>query len=178
MGGTCSGPSLKDLPKKILIIGNSGGGKTHLLYSWVLGTNDLDTVPTDSFNVERVAVEGKVYMVWDLCGRKDFRLKRRQFYHGTDGVVYIIDALSDIEDTIDDLAKVTMERDLNSLPFLVLINKRKDINSDLVIKVESALKNHPGSSQVMDVNIMDKESVSAALIQLHKMLTSTSSVIP
>ncbi|XP_061194354.1 uncharacterized protein LOC133202529 [Saccostrea echinata] len=172
MGGTCSGSSRKDLPKKILIIGNSGGGKTLLLYSWVLGTNDLDTVPTDSFNVERVTLDGKVYMMWDLCGRKDFRLKRRQFYHGTDGVVYVIDTSSDIEDAIDDLTKVAVERDLNSIPFLVLINKRKDMNSDLVLKVESTLKYHPGSSQVMVVNIMNKESVTTALTQLDKMLTS------
>lgn len=60
-------------------------GKTHLLYSWLLGRNDLETVPTDSFNVERIVSGTCVYMMWDLCGCKDFRLKRRQFFHGTDG---------------------------------------------------------------------------------------------
>ncbi|XP_048737761.1 uncharacterized protein LOC125652519 [Ostrea edulis] len=172
MGGTCSGVStINDLPKKILIIGNSGAGKTHLLYSWLLGRNDLDTIPTDSFNVERVSSDS-VYMMWDLCGREDFRLKRRQFFHGTDGVVYIIDPLSDKDDVVNDLTMVSTDRDLNQLPFLVLINKKDEMTTDLRLTVEDALGSHAGLIHVMDVNVMNMESVSSTLRQLNKMFTS------
>lgn len=52
-------------------------GKIYLLYSWLLGRNDFETVLIDSFNVERIVFGICVYMMWDFCGCKDFRLKRR-----------------------------------------------------------------------------------------------------
>lgn len=173
MGGTCSGVSLKRLPKKILIVGNSGAGKTHLLYSWLLGRNDLETVPTDSFNVERIVSGTCVYMMWDLCGCNDFRLKRRQFFHGTDGVVYVIDSSSDSVDVIDDLTQVLSDRDLHHLPCLVLISKRNDVTTDWLVQVEDALRSHSGTTHVMDVDVTDQKSVSDALCQLDTMFTPT-----
>lgn len=173
MGGTCSGASLKNLPKKILIVGNSGAGKTHLLYSWLLGRNDLETVPTDSFNVERIVSGTCVYMMWDLCGCKDFRLKRRQFFHGTDGVVYVIDPTSDSVDAIDDLTLVSSDRDLHHLPCLVLISRRNDVKTDWLVRVKDALRSHSGATHVMDVDIVDQKSINDALRQLDRMFAPT-----
>ncbi|XP_022334103.2 ADP-ribosylation factor-like protein 11 [Crassostrea virginica] len=171
MGGTCSGASVKGLPKKILIVGNSGAGKTHLLYSWLLGRGDLDPVPTDSFNVERVTSDGGVYMMWDLCGRMDFRLKRRQFFHGTDGVVYVIDPSSDADDAVKDLITVATDRDLSVVPFLILISQRQDVKTDWIVKVQTALKTHKSSTHIMGVDIINQKSIANALSQLDKMFT-------
>lgn len=173
MGGTCSGASLKRLPKKILIVGNTGAGKTHLLYSWLLGRNDLETVPTDSFNVERIVSGTSVYMMWDLCGCKDFRLKRRQFFHGTDGVVYVIDPSSDSIDAIDDLTLVSSDRDLHHLPCLVLISRRNGVKTDLLLQVKDALRSHGSVTSVMDVDVLDQKSVNDTLHQLDRMFVPT-----
>lgn len=59
-------------------------GKTHLLYHWCLGEGaDITTRPTESFNVEKVHCGGLILLVWDVGDKA----RRRQFFHGTEGLL-------------------------------------------------------------------------------------------
>ena len=64
-----------------------GVGKTHILYSWLLGHDAVvSTHPTLEFNVEKIITkDGRVFLVWDISGCERFRPKRRHFFEGTQG---------------------------------------------------------------------------------------------
>jgi len=63
-------------------------GKTTLLYTWCLSDQATKAGPTYSFNVEMVygPKNGQILLVWDVTDT----VRRRQFYHGTDGKFLLI----------------------------------------------------------------------------------------
>ncbi|KAH3848342.1 ADP-ribosylation factor-like [Dreissena polymorpha] len=121
MGGVCSGYTV---PKKILLTGPKGSGKTTLLYTWCVGGKDAKVPRTESFNVEMVHGPrgGQLLLVWDVTDP----IRRRQFFHGTEAIVYMIDSryLSDLDDVRDDLHVLLEDRDLKHLPVLLVLGKK------------------------------------------------------
>ncbi|XP_052787669.1 ADP-ribosylation factor K-like [Mya arenaria] len=125
MGGVCSGYSV---PKKVLLMGPKGSGKTTLLYGWCLPGQETMAVPTQSFNVEMVygVRNGQMLLMWDISDIS----RRRQFYHGTEALVYLLDAseLSNLQEVQADLRVLLRDRDMKGLPLLFVLSKA-DLNN-------------------------------------------------
>ncbi|OWF53382.1 ADP-ribosylation factor-like [Mizuhopecten yessoensis] len=195
MGATCSSGGTKTLavnlsyteleyPQKILMVGPSGAGKTHLLYSWKLGCdNVVEPVQTSDFNVEQVrASSGHSFMVFDLSGSPNFRVKRRQFYQGTEGIVFVVDSTcldtKEMDDAKQDLVSVLHDRDLIHTPLLVLGNKQ-DLSGALPLdELETALGLKAAMTtkrpwKTMEVCSLSEESVQMALDGLVQLIGSS-----
>ncbi|XP_060070532.1 ADP-ribosylation factor-like [Ylistrum balloti] len=196
MGATCSSGGTKtlsvnlsytelDYPQKILMVGPSGAGKTHLLYSWKLGCNNVvEPVKTSDFNVEQVqaTTSGQSFVVFDLSGSPSFRVRRRQFYHGTEGIVFVVDSTclgtKEMDDAKQDLVSVLHDRDLINTPLLIIGNKQdlsgalslEDLEAALGLKVAMTTKR---VWKTMEVCALSQESVTAALDTLVQLVGSS-----
>lgn len=80
---------------KILIVGESGVGKSSLLLRFVDGRFDLNshsTIGVD-YKTKMVNVDGtKVRLaLWDTAGQERFRALTQSFYRGAHGVIFVYD---------------------------------------------------------------------------------------
>lgn len=80
---------------KVLILGDSGVGKTSLMYRYVndkFPYQSQATIGADWFNKE-VEVDGKkvTLQIWDTAGQERYRSLSSAFYRGASGVLFCYD---------------------------------------------------------------------------------------
>ena len=88
-------PAGYDLLYKLLMIGDSGVGKSSLLLRFASDQFDdsyMTTVGLD-FKVRTVEVEGKVVklQMWDTAGQERFRTITSSYYRGAQGIIVVFD---------------------------------------------------------------------------------------
>jgi ADP-ribosylation factor 1/2 len=86
-----------------------------------------DTKPTIGFNVERINVDKKLeFIVWDVAGQDKLRVFWRNYYHGTCGVIFVVD--SNDRDRFpmakEALHSILHEEELEAASVLVFANKQ------------------------------------------------------
>ncbi|KAF5819378.1 putative small monomeric GTPase [Helianthus annuus] len=79
---------------KILLIGDSGVGKSSLLVSFISNTVD-DLAPTIGvdFKMKQLTVAGKrlKLTIWDTAGQERFRTLTSSYYRGAQGIILVYD---------------------------------------------------------------------------------------
>ncbi|XP_065896721.1 ras-related protein Rab-18-B-like [Dysidea avara] len=98
---------------KILIIGDSGTGKSSLLLRFVNDTFDPEqsaTIGVD-FKVKSMAIAGKrlKLSIWDTAGQERFRTLTPSYYRGAQGVILVYDVTE--RDTFNSLEMWLTELD-------------------------------------------------------------------
>lgn len=76
---------------RILMVGLDAAGKTTILYKLKLG-EIVNTIPTIGFNVETVEYKNITFNVWDVGGQDKLRALWQHYYHGTEGLIYVVDS--------------------------------------------------------------------------------------
>jgi Ras-related protein Rab-18 len=80
---------------KLLLIGDSGVGKSSLLVSFTENkfTDDMTTTIGVDFKVKYVNVRGKrvKLVIWDTAGQERFRTLTSSYYRGAQGIILIYD---------------------------------------------------------------------------------------
>lgn len=103
--GTSSGQY--DLSFKILLIGDSGVGKSSLLVSFISNTVD-DLAPTIGvdFKIKQFTVGGKrlKLTIWDTAGQERFRTLTSSYYRGAQGIILVYDVTK--RETFTNLSEV------------------------------------------------------------------------
>lgn len=84
-----------DLLFKVLLIGDSGTGKSCLLIRFVediFSDNYISTIGVD-FKIKTIEIEGKTVkmQVWDTAGQERFRTITASYYRGSNGVIIVYD---------------------------------------------------------------------------------------
>jgi len=110
---------------RILMVGLDAAGKTTILYKLKLG-EVVTTIPTIGFNVETVEYRNLSFTVWDVGGQDKIRRLWRHYFHGTNGLIYVVDSndRERIEDARDELAKMLSEEEMRDAVLLVFANKQ------------------------------------------------------
>jgi Ras-related protein Rab-1A len=80
---------------KVLIIGNSGVGKSCLLLRFsddIFSDNYISTIGVD-FKIRQIEVEKKAIklQLWDTAGQERFRTITQAYYRGADGIIIVYD---------------------------------------------------------------------------------------
>ena len=80
---------------KIILLGDSGVGKTAIInrYCKELFSNDMDPTIGVNFQAKYIEVNGKTIKlaIWDTAGQEKFRTITRQFYRKVDGAILVYD---------------------------------------------------------------------------------------
>ncbi|UCG68678.1 MAG: GTP-binding protein [Thermoplasmata archaeon] len=130
-------PDLKELQKKILLIGDAAVGKTSLVKRYVVNKFDDKYIVTIGSKVTAKAIhfenEGEtVHMklqIWDILGQKGYKKLLNSSFRGTAGVFLVADITR--RETLDSLENYWLPNLLNivgNIPFIILANKSDLIN--------------------------------------------------
>ncbi|GMN39255.1 hypothetical protein TIFTF001_008498 [Ficus carica] len=94
MGSSSGQSNSYDLSFKILLIGDSGVGKSSLLVSFIsASTNDLAPTIGVDFKIKLLTVGGKKLKltIWDTAGQERFRTLTSSYYRGAQGIILVYD---------------------------------------------------------------------------------------
>jgi len=110
---------------RILVLGLDGAGKTTLIYKLKLGEK-IESIPTIGFNVEECNYKNLNFILWDIGGQDKIRKLWKHYYHGTDGLIFMIDSNDPdrFKTAKEELYKLLNEDELKKIPILVYVNKQ------------------------------------------------------
>ncbi|KAG5556818.1 hypothetical protein RHGRI_007165 [Rhododendron griersonianum] len=143
--GQSSSSNNYDLSFKILLIGDSGVGKSSLLVSFI--SNSLeDLAPTIGvdFKIKLLAVGGKrlKLTIWDTAGQEKFRTLTSSYYRGAQGIILVYDVMR--RETFTNLSDVwAKELDLHSTNqdcVKMLVGNKVDLESERVVSREEGIE--------------------------------------
>ncbi|KAI3716667.1 hypothetical protein L1987_67697 [Smallanthus sonchifolius] len=126
---------------KILLIGDSGVGKSSLLVSFISNTVD-DLAPTIGvdFKIKQLTVSGKriKLTIWDTAGQERFRTLTSSYYRGAQGIILVYDVSS--RETFTNLSEIwAKEVDLYSTNqdcIKMLVGNKVDKDSERFVSRE------------------------------------------
>jgi len=117
---------------KLVVLGESGVGKTSLLVRYVQNNFSIATKSTigSDFLSKDIDVDGKpiTLQIWDTAGQERFQGLGTSFYRGADGVVFVFDVTR--RNTFEELAawkkafliQIGQENN-DEFPMIILANK-------------------------------------------------------
>jgi len=131
---------------KIIILGDSGVGKTSLMYQYVNKkfSNQYKATIGADFLTKEVMVDDKLVtlQIWDTAGQERFQSLGVAFYRGADACVLVFDV--NVAKTFENLNSWREEfliqagpRDPDNFPFIVLGNKI-DLENSRVVSAKKA----------------------------------------
>ncbi|XP_019187353.1 PREDICTED: ras-related protein RABC2a [Ipomoea nil] len=147
MGSSSTGQSSSggfDLSFKILLIGDSGVGKSSLLVSFISNALD-DLAPTIGvdFKMKTLAVGGKrlKLTLWDTAGQERFRTLTSSYYRGAQAIILVYDVTKRVTFTnISDVWAKEMELySTNQDCVKMLVGNKVDRESERVVSREEGI---------------------------------------
>jgi Ras-related protein Rab-18 len=96
---------------QILLVGDSGVGKSSLLLRFATGEfeDDLQATIGVDFKSKVISVNGKnvKLTIWDTAGQERFRTLTSSYYRGAQGIVYVFDVTR--RETFESLGEIWMQ---------------------------------------------------------------------
>jgi Ras-related protein Rab-11A len=136
-----------DISYRVILIGDSGVGKTNIMGRWAKDNYSSETQSTITIECKSRAymVDGKVInvQIWDTAGQERFRSLASQYYRKADGVVVVYDmtrisSFDSIKGWLDQVEQFTGSPEENLIQYLLIGNK-KDLVEERVIRQDEAL---------------------------------------
>lgn len=133
---------MPDPKNKIVMLGDSGVGKTSLVNKWIKGTYSAATPPTigAAYMQTVFSYDGKDYkiQIWDTAGEEKYRAMAPVYAQGSFGAVIVVDITRENAfETLD--SWIEMARKDDDIPIIVAGNKY-DLESEKKIDFEMANK--------------------------------------
>eukprot|EP01123_Difflugia_compressa_P015184 TRINITY_DN8407_c0_g1_i1.p1 TRINITY_DN8407_c0_g1~~TRINITY_DN8407_c0_g1_i1.p1 ORF type:complete len:228 (-),score=29.22 TRINITY_DN8407_c0_g1_i1:186-869(-) len=152
-------PSIHDVLYKIIIIGESGVGKTNLLGRWV---DDSVTDTSATINVEFASksfkVDGKIVKVqlWDTAGQEQYRSVTRTYYRKAHGALLVYDitnleSFSRLESWLQDVRDAPGNENTQ----ILLIGNKMDLEDSREVSTEKGVE----FSRTHNLNFMETSAL-------------------
>ncbi|PFX19337.1 ras-related protein Rab-35-like [Stylophora pistillata] len=148
---------------KLLIIGDSGVGKSSLLLRFadnMFSGSYITTIGVD-FKIRKINVDGEMVklQIWDTAGQERFRTITSTYYRGTHGVIVVYDVTS--ADTFVNVKRWLHEIDQNCDDVQRILVGNKDDNPEKkVVEKEDAVKfAQQMGIQVFETSAKDNKNV-------------------
>ncbi|XP_052802453.1 ras-related protein Rab-18A-like [Mya arenaria] len=163
---------------KILIIGESGVGKSSLLLRFTDDTFDPEqsaTIGVD-FKVKTVTVDGNnaKLAIWDTAGQERFRTLTPSYYRGAQGVILVYDvcsksSFSKLEAWLNELETFSTKHDLVKM----LVGNKIDQNKREVSKDDGLKFARKHQMLFIEASAKTKEGVQCAFEELVEKIIQT-----
>jgi Ras-related protein Rab-1A len=125
---------------KVLIIGNSGVGKSCLLLRFaedLFSDNYISTIGVD-FKIRKLDLDGKSIklQIWDTAGQERFRTITKSYYRGSNGIVVVYD-ITDRE-SFEQVQHWMSEIDAHASAEVcrLLVGNKADLNDKRAVKTD------------------------------------------
>jgi len=175
-----TGPAEKrssDSPFKLVLIGDSGVGKSSLLLRYCdenFSESFITTIGVD-FRVKTVSVDGTdvKMQIWDTAGQERFRTITSAYYRNADGVVMVFDvtSASSFESVQDWLSEV--DRYAKEGTCKLLVGNKADLSSERQVTRESAQQLADDNAMAyLETSAKTDTNVDTAFLMLAKALLS------
>ena len=129
-----------DLLFKVLLIGDSGTGKSCLLIRFaedIFSDNYISTIGVD-FKIKTIDVDGKTVkmQVWDTAGQERFRTITASYYRGSNGIIIVYDVTD--RESFDHVSFWMKEVDRLATPDVcrLLVGNKSDLTDKRVVTFE------------------------------------------
>ncbi|XP_028780378.1 ras-related protein RABC2a-like isoform X1 [Neltuma alba] len=142
--GSKVGNSSLDYSFKVLLIGDSGVGKSSLLLSFISkSVQDLSPTIGVDFKIKLLTISGKrlKLTIWDTAGQERFGTVISSYYRGAHGVILVYDVTRrETFKNLEDLwAKEVELYSTNSECIKVLVGNKVDKDSERVVTKEEGM---------------------------------------
>ncbi|KAI6176571.1 hypothetical protein M3Y97_00812800 [Aphelenchoides bicaudatus] len=148
---------------KILLIGNSGVGKSSLLLRFadnIFQASYITTIGVD-FKIRTINVNGKKVklQIWDTAGQERFRTITSTYYRGTHGVIIVYDITS--AESFRNVKKWSEEIDKNcdNIPTIIVGNKLDREDARVVQRSDGQMYADAKQIKFFETSAMNGENV-------------------
>lgn len=180
-----------DLPPdflfKIILIGDSGVGKTSLMRRYTDGSYTKDgasTIGVD-FKIKTLEIEKKriKLQIWDTAGQERFRAIVAHYYRGANGILLVFDLTShESFEHLKDWMKELEKRDVQKSTQIKIIGNKVDcasareVSADEIHEFMNEYK--IGINNYTEVSAQNDINVEKTFIELTKVLMKTCKGLP
>lgn len=163
-----------DMLLKIVIVGNSGIGKTSVVHRFTKNLFSTSTMSTLGVDLEAryINIEGKVIQlqIWDTSGQEKFKSLAPNYYRGAHGIIYMYDITN--HKSFDDVEEWIKQVDCQQSPHpehvSIIVGNKNDCELRCVTLEEIeklATKNNMGYTEVSAKTGTNIDDVFFALAQ-------------
>ena len=141
-------PNVKEIQKKIILLGDAAVGKTSLIKRFVVDKFDDKYILTIGSKITakalQIEIERNLYylnlQIWDILGQKGYSKLHESSFRGTDGVIMVADITrSETLQSIGEYWIPEVENLIGTVPFVILVNK-SDLTKQAVIREKELRK--------------------------------------
>ena len=158
---------------KIIVVGDSGVGKTNLINRFA--TDKFDTNSKATIGVEFVYKTLKIgkevikVEVWDTAGQERYRSITSSYYKGARGAIIVYDITNDDSfHNVESWMNEVVKKGKKDIQFLLLGNKKDLVNDRLVSEEKGIEKARELNMRLFEASALDKTNVNEAFNYLIK----------
>ncbi|CAD8136030.1 unnamed protein product [Paramecium pentaurelia] len=159
---------------KILLLGNSGVGKTQILLRYSennFRTGYMCTIGVD-FKIKKLQVDEKVVkmQIWDTAGQERYQTLTQNFYKGAMGILLVFalnnkDSLKDIDKWMNQIKQHTNENIIK-----VLIGNKADIKERCISNEEAQSLATKYGIPYFETSAKDGTNINEVFLQVAKLI--------
>ena len=168
-------PSYSDIKEeyklKVVVVGDSGVGKTNLIKRFTSDTFSYDSKATVGveFISKSYVINKKVFKIeiWDTAGQERYKAITSAYYKGAKGCLIVYDTTSQTTfNNIDKWMSEIREKALTNIKVMIIGNKI-DLKDKKIIPIEEAMKKSQElQAPIMETSAYDSTNVKEAFYDL------------
>ena len=163
----------EDYKLKLIIIGDSGVGKTNLISRFACDKFDKNSKATIGveFNYKTLRINREIFKIeiWDTAGQERYKSIASAYYKGAKGAIIVYDITSDTSfNNIDMWINEVKQKSSNNIQIMIIGNK-SDLYKDRKISLEQGIeKAKMLNYHLFEASALDKTNVNEAFNYLLK----------
>lgn len=160
-----------DVIYKLVLVGDSGVGKTNIMLRYLnkeFNQNTKATVGVE-FGSKNIKIENKIVkgQIWDTAGQERYKAITSAYYKGAKGAMIVYDVTNQTSfDNVDKWTNEIKEKAARNINLMIVGNKT-DLTDQIVVTSEMATEKAKALEiPVMETSALDSTNVKEAFYQL------------